>query len=69
MRVNKLARGMLWGRLIASIETASKALGPASNHSGLLNPETGALVRDVQGRLADLEFLVWSEMEKERKKG
>lgn len=60
---------MLWGRLIASIEAANKALGPASNHTGLVKPEVGVEIRYVQSRLSDLEFLVWSEMEKERKKG
>ena len=66
---NKLARGLLWGRVLASLEAASKAMAPAAgNCPGLVPPEVEKEIRAVQEALTQVEFVCWAAFEKEKKK-
>lgn len=68
MKTNQLARGLLWGRLLASLEAASKAMAPAYNTShGLVSEEIEKEIKTAQEAITGLEMVCWAAFDKEKK--
>ena len=49
-----------WGRFLASMETAGKALAIAVNYSGLISKEDHKALMALQESCCDLEFKAWT---------
>jgi hypothetical protein len=67
MRINKVAMGIRWGRLIGALELARDAMQIVRNEHTLLTTEVGAEAMAVSARVELLEDLVWAQLEKARK--
>lgn len=68
MRRYDHARGLRWGRLLASLETASKALAIAHGCRDLLTEKEADRLKEIQEAVADMEFVAWGEENSAAKK-
>jgi len=62
------ARGFRWGRLLLSLETASKFADRARTEKDLLSAPAQTHLEEVCEQLKTLEQMVWREEDQARKK-